>query len=252
MGQEKDAHQQDPAERAEADRVARVYYEYRADPRKARTWDSSNRGNRAMRDEVAHLVLTRVAAVGGGERLIVDVGCGTGWWLARIAAAGVPARRLAGVDLLEQRVRVARERLPGARIERAAAGGLPFADASADVVSFFTVLSAMPSAAAGAQALAEAARIVAPGGTVVVWEPRVPTRNPHTRLVRLSEVRAALGDDLMVRSVTVAPPLARRAGRWYAALARVPALRTHRLVLAQPESSSHRSSVASSAASATS
>jgi hypothetical protein len=75
--------------------------------------------------------------------------------------------------------------------------------------------------------------VLAPGGRLVVWEPRVPTLgNRVTRLVRPAELEGATGVVAARRSLTVAPPLARRLGpRWYARLARVPALRTHRLLV---------------------
>jgi hypothetical protein len=91
----------------------------------------------------------------------------------------------------------------------------------------------MGSAADARAALLEARRVLAPGGAVAVWEPRWPTLNRHTRLVRIAELRDALGGDLEVRTITLAPPLARRAGRLYGSLARVAPLRSHRLVLAR-------------------
>jgi hypothetical protein len=62
----------------------------------------------------------------------------------------------------------------------------------------------------------------------------VPTVNRATRLVRESEVSAALGPEVSSRPITLLPPLARRLGRTtprlYQALARLPSLRSHRLM----------------------
>jgi hypothetical protein len=50
--------------------------------------------------------------------------------------------------------------------------------------------------------------------------------------VSLALLRAELGEDVVVRSLTLLPPLARRLGpRAYRTLAAVPALRSHRLVV---------------------
>lgn len=111
---------------------------------------------------------------------------------------------------------------------------LPFDDARFELVLLLTVLSSLRSADDVRRALHEAARVTAPGGRVVIWEPRVPTLNRATRLVRDSEVSAALGPEVSSRAITLLPPLARRLGRatprLYPALARLPPLRSHRLM----------------------
>lgn len=99
--------------------------------------------------------------------------------------------------------------------------------------SLLTVLFSLRDACDVRRALTEAARVTAPGARVVIWEPRVPTLNRAARLVRESEVSAALGPEVSSRPITLLPPLARRLGRatprLYPALARLPALRSHRL-----------------------
>ncbi len=169
-----------------------------------------------------------------GSGTLLDAGCGTGWWLERLLREGVPPQRLAGVELLPERARAAAARVPGARIEQADARALPLPDGSCSLVSLFTVLSSTASSAEAAGALREALRVLAPGGAVAVWEPRWLTLNRHTRLVRLRELRAALEGELTLRAITLAPPLARRAGRLYEPLARLAPLRSHRLVIARP------------------
>jgi ubiquinone/menaquinone biosynthesis C-methylase UbiE len=187
-----------------------------------------------MREEVLRMLLELAPGVLEGEGLVLDAGCGTGWWLERLAREGVPASRLKGVDLLADRVRAAGARVPGARVVEGDVRNLPAPAGSCALVMLFTVLSAMGSREDVRVALREALRVLAPGGAVAIWEPRVPTPNPHTRLIGLGELRELLGSDLQMRAVTLAPPLARRAGpRLYRALVRVPLLRTHRLVLAR-------------------
>jgi hypothetical protein len=100
-------------------------------------------------------------------------------------------------------------------------------------VTLFTILSSMGSAGDAAATLREARRVLEPGGAVAVWEPRWPTVNRNTRLVRHSELRSALGPGLTMRTLTLAPPLARRVGRLYGPLARLQPLRSHRLALAR-------------------
>jgi SAM-dependent methyltransferase len=232
VGQQQDA--QGPPAAGERERIARVYAGYRVDPAKHRAWDAANPGNLAMREEVARAILAEVPGLAGGDGLVLDAGCGSGWWLQRLVAAGVDPARLVGVDLLDERVAAARERVPGARVAAGDIRSLDLPEASCGLVSFLTVLSAMRDEAAMREALGEARRVLAPGGVIAVWEPRVRTRNRHTRHVSLRLLAEAGGAAPRARSITLAPPLARHAGRAYGALARVPLLRSHRLVTLRP------------------
>ncbi len=218
----------------EHERLARVFGGYREDPRRRRAWDAGNAGNAAIRDELARSTLAALAGHDPGG-LILDAGCGSGWWLARLIAEGVAPPRVVGVDLLADRARAAGDRVPDATVLCADIRSLPLDSDSCAFVTLFTVLSGMGSAADVAAALEEVRRVLGPGGAVVVWEPRVLTRNPDTRLIRLRELRRGLGSEMSSRSITLAPPLARRAGSAYGALAALPLLRSHRLVVARPD-----------------
>jgi len=233
VGEEQNAHEGKVNGGGERARIERVYAGYRADPRRRRAWDSGNDGNAAIREELMQAMLELVPDTIRGDGVLMDAGCGTGWWLERLLSEGVAPERLLGVELLSERARAAGARMSGVRIEHADVRRLPLPDSSCALVTFFTVLSSMGSAADVSAALLEALRVLTPGGVVAVWEPRWLTPNRDTRLVRLGELRAALGAGLTVRTLTLAPPLARRAGRLYGPLARVGSLRSHRLVLAR-------------------
>lgn len=193
-----------------------------------------------MREEVRLRLLELAGPSLYEEGLVLDAGCGTGWWLDALARGGVPGggvpqSRLVGVDLLEERVAAARERVPGAGVLQGDVRALPVADGSCALVLLFTVLSAMGGREEVRRALGEVRRVLAPGGEVAIWEPRVWSPNANTRLIRLRELREGLGGELRVGSVTLLPLLARRSGRLYRPLVRVPVLRTHRLVLVRPD-----------------
>jgi ubiquinone/menaquinone biosynthesis C-methylase UbiE len=188
-----------------------------------------------MREEVLRTLLDLAPQALDGEQSLLDAGCGTGWWLVRLRQMGVASNRLVGIDLLENRVSAAAERVPGARLLRGDVRRLPLPSSSCSLVMLFTVLSALGTRSDVRATLDEARRVVDDSGAIAIWEPRIPTPNRHTRLIGVSELRASLGEDLEIRSVTLAPPLARRSGRaLYGRLARVPALLTHRFVLARP------------------
>lgn len=102
----------------------------------------------------------------GEGRDVLEVGCGTGLVLRRIAAFARAAR---GVDLSPGML--ARARARGLDVGEAPATALPFPDASFDVVCSFKVLPHVPEVEG---ALAEMLRVTRPGGHVVaeLYNPR--------------------------------------------------------------------------------
>ena len=104
------------------------------------------------------------AKVGRGTR-VCDLGCGAGTALVHARSLGA---EVAGLDAAAPLVEIARRRLPGARIDLGDLEALPFADASFNVVTGF---NSFQFAGDIPKALAEAARVCAPGGSVTmcVW-----------------------------------------------------------------------------------
>lgn len=204
--------------------------------RRARAWAAENPGNVAIRDEAAGVLTSLTADALRGDGPVLDLGCGTGWWLERLAAGGVAPERLYGIDASAERVAAARARAPGATVVCGDARALRWEDDTFAVVYVLLVLSSLEDGPAVRAVLAEARRVLRPGGAIAIWEPRVPTPwNPRTRWIRRGELRAALGREAESRTVTLLPPLARRLGRrsrrLYSALAGARLLSTHRLIM---------------------
>jgi SAM-dependent methyltransferase len=101
------------------------------------------------------------------EWTVADLGCGTGALAAALAAR---VRKVVAVDQSAEMLRAARRRLAGAanvEIHDARLEALPLRDASCDAAVAVLVLSYLPEPAA---ALREAARVLRPGGRLVVVE----------------------------------------------------------------------------------
>jgi len=106
--------------------------------------------------------------------LVLDVGCGTGAFLASYAAAGC---RVAGLDTSADMLAAARRRLgPGAVLIRGEAAALPFASASAGAVTATMLLHSLSPSGCIA-ALVEMARVAGPSGCVVVADHRPGRRH---------------------------------------------------------------------------
>jgi ubiquinone/menaquinone biosynthesis C-methylase UbiE len=99
---------------------------------------------------------------------VLDVGCGTGYLLARLAAGLPEAVELEGLDPAQSMVEVAKSRAINDRRLRFQAGiaeSLPFPDGSFDLVVTTTSFDHWADQRAG---LAECARVLAPDGYFVL------------------------------------------------------------------------------------
>jgi SAM-dependent methyltransferase len=105
----------------------------------------------------------------GGDRgaTLLDVACGQGRFLEYASSRGLD---VAGVDVSEVAVEVARARLPGATVLLGDGEKLPFGDSSFDRVTCIGSLEHFPDPSAGA---AEMARVLRPNGQAVVFVPNL-------------------------------------------------------------------------------
>jgi ubiquinone/menaquinone biosynthesis C-methylase UbiE len=118
------------------------------------------------------------AASGGRPGLrLLDCGCGTGGNLSLLAGRGTAV----GIDYTLSGLRTARAR-GHARVAQATASLLPFPDATFDIATSFDMLQVLPDALES-RALAELARVLKPGGALVVNVAAMPwLRGDHALL----------------------------------------------------------------------
>ncbi|PSL39260.1 methyltransferase family protein [Labedella gwakjiensis] len=114
-----------------------------------------------------HLRLVESANIEPGAR-VLDVGCGTGEFLAVLASRGA---LVAGIDAASGMVERSRLAVPGADIRQASWERIPWPDATFDVV---TAVNALQFADDSLAALDEAVRVTRPGGLIVIanWADR--------------------------------------------------------------------------------
>ncbi|MFT8246880.1 ArsR/SmtB family transcription factor [Roseomonas sp. BN140053] len=150
----------------------------------AAEWDAI-RSLHVAETEVEAAVTAILAAAPIGR--LVDIGTGTG---RMIELLGARAERVTGIDRSPEMLRLARAKLAQAGLEQAELHqgdmyALPLADGSADCVVLHQVLH---YAQAPAAAIAEAARLLAPGGRLLVVDfapherEELRERGAHARL----------------------------------------------------------------------
>ena len=157
-------------------------------------------GQRAI---ASALLQPALGAEAPGPRRLLDAGCGTGFNLLALGRLG----RATGIDLAPEAIAFCRER--GVRAVRASLLALPFPDAVFDAVTSFDVVY-HAWVTDDRAAVAEMARVVRPGGLLLVRVPalqvlwgahdtEVQSRHRYTR----AELRALLeGCSLRVERAT--------------------------------------------------
>jgi demethylmenaquinone methyltransferase/2-methoxy-6-polyprenyl-1,4-benzoquinol methylase len=162
---------EEPQVRAMFDRIARVY-----DPL-----------NSLMTAGLHHRWRSRaadLAQVAAGAR-VLDVACGTGDLALELAGRVGPGGEVVACDFSERMLELARVKVadrPTVRVEWANALELPYA---ADEFAAATVGFGVRNFADLERGLSELARVVRPGGRVVVLEMTTPTRPPLSTFFRI-------------------------------------------------------------------
>lgn len=119
-----------------------------------------------------------------GARRILDVGSAFGYGSVAVAAGGPPGRMAVGVERDREHLHRGRELYPWLTILEGDATSLPVPDGCADAVLLLDILEHL---AEPERAVAEAHRVLHPGGVVIV---SVPHRGPQHRIDSLNVYQA--------------------------------------------------------------
>jgi ubiquinone/menaquinone biosynthesis C-methylase UbiE len=181
-------------------------------------------------------ILARYAFAPLHTKKILEVGCGTGYWLREFIKWGARPEHIVGIDLLSDRVAEAKRLSPGAvTIECGSAVVLSFPDETFDLVLQSTVFTSVLDAAMKQQMAAEMLRVLKADGLILWYDYHVNNpRNRDVRGVKRQEISTLFpGCRIELRRITLAPPLARLVApySWLACylLEKIPFLRTHYL-----------------------
>ena len=126
-------------------------------------------------------VVKDVSELAGPHASIVDLGCGPGTVLSRLARRR-PDLSLTGVDIDPAMLKIARRRLPRARLLQSSIDAVPLDDQSADLVLCSMVFHHLPSTVKQ-RALGEARRILKPGAKFLLCDFSTPTTTAGAWLV---------------------------------------------------------------------
>jgi len=170
------------------------------------------------------------------QKRILAAGCGSGGWLNSLVLMGARPENLYGIDLLRDKIAEARRTLPEAvTLKVGNAAHLPWADASFDLVTQFTVFSSILEARLRHQVAQEMLRVTKPRGHIVWFDFFVNNPfNKDVRGVRKQEIRKLFpGCRMHFERLTFVAPLARRLPSICPLLGSVKIFATHYLAFIQ-------------------
>jgi SAM-dependent methyltransferase len=221
--------------RVEEARIRVVYEKRQGDARYS--WFSPGQLFMAQERERRLLaLLTRYDCSPLDAKKILEVGCGTGYWLREFIKWGARPEHITGIDLLPGRVAEARWLCPRAvGVYCGTAAKLSFSDATFDLVLQFTVFSSILDPGTKQQLAAEMLRVMKGDGLILWYDYHVNNPwNPDVRGIKKREIYLLFPECwIELRRISLAPPLARWLAphSWVLAslLEKIPWLRTYYL-----------------------
>lgn len=170
------------------------------------------------------------------DQRLLEVGCGTGFWLREFIKWGIRPTNVVGVDLLPDRIATAAELCPqGVQLVCGGATTLDFPDGTFDLVLQSTVFTSIIDGRIKQRIADEMLRVLKPDGLVLWYDYHVNNPwNSDVRGVPRQEIKKLFhGCRIDLRRITLVPPLTRLVAprSWLACwlLNTIPLLRTHYL-----------------------
>jgi len=201
------------AEEEEICRLRRVYH--CRDSYHTESYGLCQRSNVLQIEEVQRemqFLISRRIGPDLSKKRILEVGCGSGYWLRQFIQWGARPENLSGIDLIPERIAKARELCPTAvYVQCTEASKLGFDCGSFDMVLQSTVFTSILDTRMKEAVAAQIIRVLKPGGCLLWYDFFVDNPwNPDVKGLRKAEiVHLFPGCRIELRRVTVAPPLGR-------------------------------------------
>lgn len=146
------------------------------------------------------------------DQRILEVGCGSGYWLRQFVKWGAQPKQVTGIDLMPGHIELARMHCPvGTNLAVSNAAELPYDDGSFDLIAQFIMCSSVLCPKTKRAIAHELLRVLASGG-VILWHDFFVNnpQNPNVRGIGFQELVSMFpGCTFHVRRVTLAPPISR-------------------------------------------
>jgi ubiquinone/menaquinone biosynthesis C-methylase UbiE len=222
---------------SETSRICRVYSQ-RTDPSRYGFFHPSTLLASQERERKILAALARHGQRSLERRQVIEVGCGTGFWLREFVRWGARPENIFGVDLIPERIAEARALCPArVTLTCGSAEKLEFSAGSFDLVFQSTVFTSILEEMMKVKIAGEMLRVLRPGGLIVWYDFTVNNPwNSDVRGIPRREVKRLFpGCQFEFERLTLAPPMGRRIARFssflYRAVSAVKVFDTHCLAI---------------------
>jgi SAM-dependent methyltransferase len=143
---------------------------------------------------------------------ILEIGCGTGYWLREFVKWGARPENITGIDLLPDRVAEAKRLTPAAvKVQCGSAAALSFPDSTFDLVLQSTVFTSVLDPGLRQRMASEMLRVIKHEGLILWYDYHVGNPwNPDVAGVKKQQIYQLFADcRIELRRITLAPPLVR-------------------------------------------
>lgn len=156
-------------------------------------------------------ILKRTRCADLKQKRILEIGCGTGFWLREFIRWGAEPHHLFGVDLLEDRINRAKQLCPPGVQLRVADASRLLPCTEFDIVCQMTVFTSILDSGVKEEIARQILRVLKPDGVILWYDFFVNNpRNKDVRGIRRKEILALFPRcRVHLERLTVAPPFAR-------------------------------------------
>jgi ubiquinone/menaquinone biosynthesis C-methylase UbiE len=196
----------------ETERIAAVYASYEQNANRQKRYAYGDSAQFYRLQQVARDIHRLLRQWNGEGKSVLEIGCGSGYWLRECLKWGVEPSRLTGLDIRPDALAKARMLCPATvTLDCWDAAHLPYASSSLDMVLQMTVFSSVLDGTMREQMAGEIMRVLKPGGCVLWYDLAVSNPwNPNVIGLRKQQIRHLFPDcRIRFKRVTLAPPLAR-------------------------------------------
>ncbi len=146
------------------------------------------------------------------NKLIMDIGCGHGWSLNLFHSWGAQPKNLYGIDILDERIDIAKSNHPLYNFKCLNADQLPFDDNFFDIIHISTVFSSILDNKLKKKIAQEIQRILSPSG-IIIWYDFLYNNlsNKNVKGIKKKEICSLFNQcSHTFQKVTLCPPIARK------------------------------------------
>mgnify|MGYP000992528246 FL=1 len=141
---------------------------------------------------------------------ILAIGCGRGGVMLGFLRYGATASNLSGIDILLDRVVLAKQTLPESKISCADGQFLPYESAQFDILLQFTAFSSILDPQIKRNMASEMLRVLKPDGVILWYDFWWNPTNPQTAGIKPKEIKILFSNCVFkLHKITLAPPIAR-------------------------------------------